>query len=502
MIAAGSFESGVVRRLARRSPTVLDRYLTVEGHRALAANGDLLPAAASTLIDLDIADLSDCAAASLALAMGKSALADPPPEFGTIHPKRLLTAQDELAAHGTPDTRSPDAAHTDDASLDEREDEDSGGKLPALFENVVGGQGLLARLFQRMLRLGPESEGGITGGGVPRSARALVKPGRIVTVGTGVPAAAEAAAAIRRDGLVYPEWDVHRRRYRSGWCTVCESDPRAGEHAIPLAPVSNALMRALARLRSSLDHKHRRMQGDDIDVDAVVDERVRLLSGSSPDGAVYIESVRCTTDLVVVMLLDVSGSAALPSVSGGTVHDQQRTAALMLTSALHALGNRVALYGFYSQGRSAVRALRVKRFGDPLDAAALRRLAALEPAAYTRMGAAVRHGTALAGEYRSAARTLLVVLSDGFAYDHGYEGAYAEADARRALSEARRQGIGCVCLSVGADTEIDALRRVFGTAAYAAVGRPEEVSRVAAPLFRDALRSADLRRRMARARAS
>jgi nitric oxide reductase activation protein len=244
------------------------------------------------------------------------------------------------------------------------------------------------------------------------------------------------------------------------------------------------------------------MQGDDIDVDAVVDERVQLLSGSSPDGAVYLESIRSAPDLAVVVLLDISGSAALPSVAGGTVHDQQRTAALALASALHALGNRVALFGFYSQGRSAIRMLRVKRFGDPLDAAALRRLAALEPAAYTRMGAAIRHGTTLAGEFRSAARTLLVVLSDGFAYDHGYEGAYAESDARRALSEARRQGVGCVCLSVGADTEADALRRVFGTAAYAALGRPEEVSRVAAPLFRDALRSADLRRRIARRRAS
>ena len=39
-------------------------------------------------------------------------------------------------------------------------------------------------------------------------------------------------------------------------------------------------------------------------------------------------------------------------------------------------------------------------------------------------------------------RRLLVVLSDGFAYDHGYEGRYGEADARHALVEARRRGVG------------------------------------------------------------
>ena len=499
MIAAGSYESDVVRRLARRPAAVLERYLMVEGHRALAANAEILPDSVAALIDPDIAELSDCAGASVALATSRAAPAAPPPEFGAIHPKRLLTEREKFAERGSQDTRVPGPADSDD---DSPADDDSAGQLPALFDNVVGGQGPLARLFQRMLSLGRESEGGITGAGVPRSARALVKPGRSYTGGTGTPAVAEAATEPRRDGPRYPEWDVHHRRYRRNWCTIAESDPRAGAHAIPVTPVDNSLLRALARLRSSLEHRHRRMQGDDIDLDAVVDERVRLLSGASPDGAVYIESLRCTPDLAVVVLLDISGSAALPSARGGTVHDQQRTAALMLTSALHTLGNRVALYAFYSQGRAAVRMLRVKRFGDPLDAAALRRLAALEPAAYTRMGAAVRHGTTIASEYRCAARTLLVVLSDGFAYDHGYEGSYAEADARRALSEARRQGIGCVCLSVGAETEIAALRGVFGTAAYAAVASPREMPGVAAPLFRDALRSADLRRRTARARAS
>ena len=58
---------------------------------------------------------------------------------------------------------------------------------------------------------------------------------------------------------------------------------------------------------------------------------------------------------------------------------------------------------------------------------------------------------------------LLVVLSDGLAYDHGYEPAYGAADARRALGEARRQGVGCLCLSVGASTDDEALGRVFGS---------------------------------------
>ena len=73
-------------------------------------------------------------------------------------------------------------------------------------------------------------------------------------------------------------------------------------------------------------------------------------------------------------------------------------------------------------------------------------------------------------------RRLLVTISDGFAYDHGYEGRYGEADARRALAESRRQGVGCLCLSIGATTETDALQRVFGTAAHARLPRTQDLA--------------------------
>jgi len=138
--------------------------------------------------------------------------------------------------------------------------------------------------------------------------------------------------------------------------------------------------------------------------------------------------------------------------------------------------------------------LPVKRFDDALDAAALRRLGGLVPGAYTRLGAAIRHGARVLETDGGAARRLLVVLSDGFAYDHGYEGAYGEADARRALAEARRRGTGCLCLSIGAGTDPEALRRVFGTAAHASIPRADQLAGVVGPLFRSALSSAEVQR--------
>ena len=126
----------------------------------------------------------------------------------------------------------------------------------------------------------------------------------------------------------------------------------------------------------------------------------------------------------------------------------------------------------------------------------MRRLGGLVPGAYTRLGAAIRHGAWALERGGGTSRRLLVVLSDGFAYDHGYEGSYGEADARRALAEARRRGTGCLCLSIGAGAEPAGLRRVFGTAAHAAIPRADELAGVVGPLFQSALKSAEVQQRV------
>jgi nitric oxide reductase activation protein len=279
---------------------------------------------------------------------------------------------------------------------------------------------------------------------------------------------------------------------------VHETLPRSKD-AVPF-PIADryGLRRPLARLGMGLDSCHRQTQGDDIDIDAAVEARVAAMAGSRPDEAVYLDSLRTRRDLAVLLLLDTSGSTAEPAASGETVHQQQRGVAAALTAALHQIGDRVALYAFHSQGRAAVHLVPVKRFDDDLGDPVMRRLGGLVPGAYSRLGAAIRHATALLDARGGTSRRLLVVLSDGLAYDHGYEPAYGAADARRALSEARSQGVGCLCLTLGAGTDAGALRRVFGSAAHATIERPAELRRVIGPLFRSALRSAEVPRRVSR----
>ncbi len=255
------------------------------------------------------------------------------------------------------------------------------------------------------------------------------------------------------------------------------------------------LRRQLARLGLGLDRYHRQPQGDDMDLDAVIEARVHGISGQIASDALYVDSLRRRRDLSVLLLLDISGSVGQTAMaSERTVHQQQRATAAAFTVALHELGDRVALYAFRSQGRSAVHLLPVKRFNEGIGSEFLRRLESLQAGAYSRLGAAVRHGASVLATDGGTSRQLLIVLSDGLAYDHRYEPAYGAADARQALAEARRRGIGCLCLSIGASTGTSDLQRVFGTAAHASFVTPERVGPGIGPLLRTAIRAAEVRR--------
>lgn len=494
LLAAGSLEPGLVRQLSRRR-ALAARYLAVEGHRALAANAELLPRAVASLIDNELAARSQSPAASLMLAGTHSVSHEPPKAFGVIHPRKLLTDRKSRDNPGVDGAHRPRHQRTPLADLDDDHDAEDAEDVVDIFSSPVGGSGALGRLVAKMLAVTRRLGGnGPPGADAPRHrTRSGVRGGGSAVSSAAVGSLDDDTTAVNTAGTTYHEWDVDRRCYRQNWCTVLEIVPSVDSDPPP-RPAEYGLRRPLARLGVGLDRCHRQPQGDDVDLDAAIEARVEVLAGSAPDEAVYLDNLRRRRDLSVLILLDVSGSAAEPGTLGQTVHEQQRATAAALATALHDLGDRVALYAFHSQGRSAVHVTPVKRFEDALDALAMRRLHGLKPGAYSRLGAAIRHGAAVLERCGGTPRRLLVVLSDGLAYDHGYERSYGAADARRALAEARRRGTGCLCLTVGAATDVDELRRVFGSTAHATVPRLDQLSRVIGPLFRSGLRSADLRR--------
>lgn len=501
MIAAGSLDPEVLAKLVRHRK-LAQRYLAVEGHRALIANAAVLPGMLASLGDPGIARRSDSPHASLDIAASRVALAEPPPQFGVLRAAKVMSAcaraakHDEEAKPGHVPRRdgATELEELDDGEVDDSDD-------PDLFTSPVGGGGFIGKWLKKMLSSARKtgSGGGPPGADNPTHRTNSGKRGAYAvtslasTSGDDDDAEQDGATAV---GVRYPEWDVARKSYRPAWCTVREVEPQISASATQAIDDAIGVRRPLSRLGMGLHRRHRQAQGDDIDIDAAVEARVEVRAGSVPDEAVYLDSLRRRRDLSVLLLLDVSGSAGEPGTVGRTVHEQQRAAVAHLTVALHDLGDRVALYAYYSQGRRAVSMVPVKRFDDQLNAQVIRRLNSLEPGAYSRLGAAIRHGAATLEAHGGTSRRLLVVLSDGLAYDHGYERPYGAADARRALTEARRRGTGCVCLTIGAGTDVQSLRRVFGSTAHATIAHPDQLAGVIGPLFRSALRSAEVRRRI------
>lgn len=492
LLRSGSLDPRVMRRLRGR-PALARRYLSLEGRRALAELARSVPLAAE--VHPGPALTAD-GRESLDMARGRAHVDDPPEWFGTIRPAALLRSPWFTRARAT------DAAagsSLDDADPDESDDESDEDDRPSarsrilkIFEVPVGAQGA-ANFLRKLLGSSRSGENEAAGGelrvgSIRRSQQAGVHarpvPTPIRFTGTDNP-----GGGVGIGGALYPEWDCHHNRYRENWCRVLDF-PVVTTAEITAAGVSAdaVLRRRLSRVGLGPKVLRARADGEDIDTEALIHLVVDLQSGHSPPEHVYTERRRIARNLGVLILLDASGSATDADPEGLAVHEHQRRAAAVLAVTLEQLGDRVAVYGFRSHGRRAVHLPAVKTFGRRFDAVARARLGRLQPTGYTRLGAGIRGAGEILKREAGTPNRLLLVLSDGHPYDDGYEGRYAEADSRQALEELRADGVGCLCLTIGATTGADALERVFGSASHACGTTLADLSPRMDQLFLAALR--------------
>jgi nitric oxide reductase NorD protein len=149
---------------------------------------------------------------------------------------------------------------------------------------------------------------------------------------------------------------------------------------------------------------------------------------------------------------------------------------LVATAAFDALGDDYSILAFSSEGASNVRVHTLKSFGESNSSLVLQRIGALTPDGTTRLGAAVRHATALLSNHPAPHR-LLLILSDGKPHDYDlYSVDYAIQDSRHAVMNARLQGIHPFCITVDGSEGASYLAEIFGSAGYRVVSRPSQLS--------------------------
>jgi Mg-chelatase subunit ChlD len=491
LLGAGSLDQRMVKALRAR-PSVARRYLALEGRRVLAELAVDLPLAA---IGADGPPSTASAAESLEVARGRMKVADAPEWFGVIRPSRLLASSPGPSAQATNKELCLQFDPVDLPEADDAEDGDQPreSKLLKLFENPLLNSRALSDYFRKLFGSSRAPGDGVAGAELQvRSVRrvdtvgsnARPLPTRIHFTDDGNP-----GAVVGVDGALYPEWDVHNQRYRPEWCRVIDFPLTASADISAVGvPHDNVLRQRLSRIGLGPKVLRGRPEGDDLDIEALTNLLVDLRSGYSPPEQVYLERRKLARNLGVLILLDASGSATDSDPDGLAVHDHQRRAAATLAATLEELGDRVAVYAFRSHGRNAVHLPAIKAFGQPFGAVGRARLNQLQPSGYTRLGAGIRGAGEILKTEAGTPNRLLLVLSDGFPYDDGYEGRYAEADAYKALEELRVDGVACLCLSLGATTAIDTLKRVFGSASYASAATLTELSPQMDELFLSALR--------------
>jgi nitric oxide reductase activation protein len=399
------------------------------------------------------------------MARARTKVADPPEWFGVIRPSRLLAPSAGPGAQATNKDVRWEFDPIDLTDTDDDDTEQSGeSKILKLFEtplfNSRALSNFLRKLFGSSRSPGDSAAGAELQVGSVRRAHAVGATARPLPTRIRFTDDDKPGAAVGVGGALHPEWDVFNDRYRPDWCRVIDFPlTAAADVSAAGVPRDDVLRRRLSRVGLGPKVLRARPDGDELDIEALIDLFVDLRSGHSPPDHVYLESRKLARDLGVLILLDASGSATDTDPDGLAVHDHQRRAAATLAITLEELGDRVAVYAFRSQGRHAVHLPAIKTFGQRFGAAGRARL-----------------------------NQLLVVLSDGFPYDAGYEGRYAEADAHKALEELRTDGVACLCLSIGAGTSTDALERVFGSASYASAATLAELSPRMDELFLSSLR--------------
>src|SRR5512139_1275422 len=288
------------------------------------------------------------------------------------------------------------------------------------------------------------------------------------------------------DGILLPEWDYRKQRLQPAHCRLqmllardaepCALPPPLRAPARRLRQQFQAVTTQSARLRAQLS-------GNDLDIDACVRFAADRASGAqAPEPGLYVDTRRHQRDLSCLLLADLSLSTDAWVSDSGRVIDVIRDSLLLFGEALAATGDRFALYGFSSVRRDNVRFHLLKGFDERYGDRIRGRLAAIKPGYYTRMGAAIRHATAILST-RKTARRLLLILTDGKPNDlDKYEGRYGIEDTRMAIIEARRLGLTPFCVTID-EKAGDYLPHLFGAAGYVVVHDAAMLPRVLPSLY-------------------
>jgi len=281
----------------------------------------------------------------------------------------------------------------------------------------------------------------------------------------------------------YDEWDYARNHYRKNWCVMREKtvepvyDDFVAQTQQKYAGLSQHLHRTFEAMRDEDKLLKRQAQGDEIDIDALVEALADSQQGIEMSERVYTQMHRHERHIAVIFMVDMSGSTQ------GWINTAEREALILLCEALETLGDRYAIYGFSGMTRQRCELFHIKAMDEAYNNEVKARISGIRAQDYTRMGFAIRHLSKLLLATEAKTR-LLITLSDGKPDDYNdYRGQYGIEDTRRALTEAKQQQIHPYCITIDSDAR-DYLPQLYGPAAFTVIDQVQQLPLKVADIYR------------------
>jgi nitric oxide reductase NorD protein len=283
--------------------------------------------------------------------------------------------------------------------------------------------------------------------------------------------------------FLYNEWDFRRQHYRKNWCAVREVnitpvyDDFVQDTLHKYSGLIKHLRKTFEAMRDEDRLLKRQVYGDGVDIDALVEALADAHDGSEMSDRLFTRMHRVERNIAVVFMVDMSGSTK------GWINEAERESLILLAETLETLGDRYAIYGFSGMARKRCEIYRIKEFDEPYNEEIRARISGIEPKDYTRMGFAIRHLSHILNEVEARTR-ILITLSDGKPDDYdSYRGDYGIEDTRRALLEARRDGIHPYCITIDREAR-DYLPHLYGPAAYTVIDEVRQLPLKVSDIYR------------------
>jgi len=311
------------------------------------------------------------------------------------------------------------------------------------------------------------------------------KAARTIRLDLDLPANAVDTARLSAD-ITCREWDYRHKRYHPDHCVVVPGLAEEEGENWQADEATRKRIRKVRRQFEALRPKRtclpRQFDGRELDLDAVIRSRCDLLASGAGSDRIYTDFRNQSRDLAVLILVDVSLSTDA-WMDGRRVLDVEKEALTTLTHGLTASGDDHAIYTFTSRKRTLIRLQRVKGFDEDLGPVIDRRISALKPGFYTRMGAAIRYATDQLNQ-RPNRHRLLLLISDGKPNDlDHYDGRYGIEDSRMSIREARKSGAAVFGVTVDAQAR-DYFPYMFGRGGCAIVPHIERLSAALPNIYR------------------